>query len=80
MADTLRALDEAIQAHIAEAYEGSYVDSWILITSSSTLENHDISNYRLVTPETQPFHVDTGLVQVGKRIMDDSWDAAFDDD
>lgn len=80
MTDTLAALDAAIQAHIAEAFEGGYVDAWVLVTSSSTIEDHDISNYRLVTPETQPFHVDNGLVQVATRIMTDSWDSFGDDD
>lgn len=80
MTDTLRALDEAIQAHIAASYEGSYVDSWILVTSSATLEAHDISNYRIVTPESQPYHVDAGLMHVGRQIMADSWDAWTEDD
>lgn len=34
MADTLRDLDAAIQAHIADTFHGAIVDSWILVTHS----------------------------------------------
>lgn len=78
MTDTLAALDAAIQAHIATAYEGAFVDGWVLVTSSQALEHHDESNYRIVTPETQPFHVDCGLVEIARKITGDAWDAAFD--
>lgn len=80
MTDTLQALETAIQNHIATAYEGNFVESWVLITASQSIEAHDISNYRFVTPESQPFHVDSGLVETGRRIMRDSWDAWDADD
>lgn len=80
MTDTLRILDEAIQAHIAVAFEGAIVDSWILVTHSQDIENHTTSNYRIVTPDVQPIHVDAGLVQMGSMIIRDSWDSAFDED
>lgn len=79
-ADTLRAIDEAIQAHIATHYEGALVDSWIVVTHSQTIAAHDVSNYRIVTHDTQPYHVDAGLLATGKKIIDDSWDDSFDDD
>lgn len=47
MADTLDNLEAAIQAHIAAVYEGSYVDSWILVTH---LPNS------LRTPDKQTHH------------------------
>lgn len=40
-------------------------------------------NYRLLTADGQPWHIDTGLLTVGARIMKDSWDeddATEDDD
>ena len=80
MTDTLRALDEAIQAHIAANFEGSITDGWILVTHSQTLEKHQVSNYRIVTPDTQPIHVDSGLIQTGQMIIRDSWDDSFNED
>lgn len=79
MADTLDNLEAAIQAHIAAVYEGSYVDSWILVTHSQTVSEHQTSNYRIVTPSSQPIHVDSGLVATGKLIIRDSWDSSWDD-
>lgn len=80
MTDTLAALEQAIQAHIADAFEGSLVDSWIIVTHSQQVERHDLSNYRIVTPESQPIHVDRGLLDIGEQIAVDSWDNAWDED
>lgn len=80
MSDTLRELDEAIQAHIAAAFEGALVDSWILVTHSQSIDQHTTSNYRIVTPDVQPIHVDAGLMKMGDLIIKDSWEDAFEDD
>lgn len=79
MTDTLAALETAVQNHIGTLYEGSLVDGWILVCHAQTVEQHDMSNYRIITPETQPHHVDAGLVHVGGAIIKDSWDAALTD-
>jgi hypothetical protein len=76
---TLRDLDEAVQAYIANTFNGALTDSWLLVTHSQTLEDHGVSNYRIVTPESQPIHVDSGLVHMSKMIIRDSWDNAYDD-
>ena len=79
MSDSLRGLDAAIQTYIATNYEGSLVDSWILVTHSQNVEQHTTSNYRIITPDVQPIHVDAGLLATGERIVQDSWDESFDD-
>lgn len=82
MPDSLRTLDEAIAAHIAENFPGALTDSWVLITHSVGIQDddHGIHNYRMVTADTQPWHVDAGLVQAGVRIVRDGWDFAGDED
>ena len=79
MSDTLAALDEAIQKHIAANFPGSITDAWILVTHSQTIEKHQVSNYRIVTPASQPIHVDAGMKWAAKMILRDSWDGAFND-
>lgn len=79
MVDTLRALDEAIQRHIAECFPGALVDSWALVTHSQDLSD-SLSNYRFVSNETQPYHIDSGLLTVGQKIIEDSWDRALLDE
>jgi hypothetical protein len=81
MSDTLQALDEAIQRHIGEVSEGALTDGWSLVTHSTQVDESDpISGYRIITSDTQPYHVDAGLIEVGKHIIRGSWDAALDDD
>jgi hypothetical protein len=80
LTDTLRTVDEAIQAHIAEKFEGALVDSWIIVAHAQTIEGGNVSNYRIVTHETQPLHVDAGLLDIGRQIVRDTWDAAYEDD
>jgi hypothetical protein len=80
MTDTLRNLDDAIQAHIANAFEGAITDAWVLVCHSSSLDAHTVSNYRIVTPDVQPIHTDAGLVEMAKMIIRDSWDNAYDDE
>jgi len=80
MTDTLQAVENAIQKHIASHFEGALVDSWVIVCHAQNIEEHDLSNYRLLTPETQPFHVDAGLMDVGERIIAGAWDDWNPDD
>lgn len=84
MSEATRAdLDDAISAHIADTFPGHYTSGWVVVVSSSTLNRPNATNYRLLTAENQPWHIDQGLLTVGNRIMIDSWDeddATEDDD
>lgn len=80
MSDNLRELDEAVQKYVAATFDGARTGAWVLITHSQTLENPNVSNYRITTPEVQPIHVDAGLVKIAGLIVQDSWDGAFDDE
>lgn len=80
MTDSIRTLDEAISAHIAEHFPDALVDSWVIVTHAQTLTGDNISNYRLISHREQPFHVDAGLLQVGTQIITDSWAESFDDE
>ncbi|MCT1363324.1 hypothetical protein [Microbacterium sp. p3-SID131] len=80
MSDETRAkLDEAINAHVAENFPGYYTTAWVVIAASTALDRPDSTNYRLFSPNSQPFHVDNGLITVGAKILEDSWDDADDD-
>lgn len=72
--ETRTGLDNAISAHIADIFPGHYTSGWVVIVSSTTLDKPNSTNYRMLTPETQPLHVDEGLLTVGRKIIQDSWD------
>lgn len=75
MSDTLAELDQAIQRHIGTVGEGAVAEAWILVVHSQQVDDNDaLSGYRIVTSETQPHHVDRGLIEVGRTIVQDSWD------
>lgn len=81
MSDDTRAnLEDSISAHIADAFPGDYTSGWVVVVASSSLERPDATNYRLVSPDGQPFHVDDGLINVGRKIIRDAWDEDGDDD
>lgn len=81
MTDTLEALDAAINAHIGATFDGHYTGAWIVVAVSTTVEEPNASNYRIITPITQPFHTDVGLLRVGAKITDDNWDTdSYDED
>lgn len=64
-AQTKRALDEAIAAHVEdEAGSGNVVTGYALITSHSTAEDFDeeITRYLTDYADRQPFHVGLGLI------------------
>lgn len=50
------------------------------MTHSQQIESHDVSNYRIITQETQPLHTDAGLIEVARMIIRDSWDDGSEDD
>ena len=76
MTNTLAELDAAIQRYVAENFPGALTGAWMVVTHSQSLEDgrDGISNYRIITPESQPLHIDWGLARVGERIVKDSWD------
>ncbi|MEV4777470.1 hypothetical protein [Microbacterium sp. LWH12-1.2] len=74
MTDTLNAVDQAIQRHIGEIGQGAIAESWIIIVHSQTIEADGVSGYRILTSDTQPHHVDRGLLDVGQAIVAASWD------
>lgn len=76
MTDTLANLEAAIQAHIGSIFEGEHVDGWVCVIHSQTIDAHTTSNYRIVTPDVQPHHIDAGLLATGDKIVQDSWDYA----
>ena len=81
MSDTLDELDRAIQRHVAEVSEGGFAESWIVVAHSQQVDDSDaISGYRIITSDTQPHHVDAGLIEVGKAIIRESWDTALSGD
>ena len=78
--DTRQAIDDAINAHIADTFPGYYTDAWVVVCASSNIENPSAKNYRVVTPDTQPFHADIGLISVGQEILSDVWADDDEDD
>lgn len=79
--NTHQAIDEAINAHIADNFPGYYTDAWVVVCASSRIENPAEKNYRMITPDTQPFHADLGLIRIGSEILKDAWaDDAEDDE
>lgn len=78
--ETHAALDATISAHIADTYPGDYTSGWIVIVASSSLDRPEATNYRLVSPDGQAFHIDDGLISVGKKIIRDSWDLDGEED
>lgn len=70
---TETAIDEAISQHVAETFPGFYTEGWVIVAVSSTLDNPRGKNYRILTPNSQPFHADLGLITVGKQILEDLW-------
>jgi hypothetical protein len=81
MTDTLDAVDQAIQRHVGEITEGGFAESWIIVVHTQTIDG-DISGYRLLTSDTQPYHVDAGLIDIGQALVEASFDASMggDDD
>ena len=51
MTDRIAELDTAIQRVIIEHFGGDLVDSWIVVCHSQQIDAHDMSNYRVITPD-----------------------------
>ena len=81
MSDETRAeLDTAISAHIADTFPGYYTSGWVVVVASNAIDRPDATNYRMLSPDTQPFHVDDGLINIGRRILRDAWDEDPDEE
>lgn len=73
-------IDAAIAAHVADMFPGYYTSGWVLVSASAHLEKPNAINYRLVTADNQALHIDAGLLDVGKKIIKDSWDYNDEED
>ena len=78
--ETRAALDDAISAHIADIFPGYYTSGWVVVASSAALDKPNSTNYRVMSPDNQPFHIDDGLITVGRRILQDAWDIDADEE
>lgn len=76
MTDTLNAVDQAIQKHVGEIADGAFAEAWIIVVHSQHLDG-DGNGYRIITSDTQPHHVDAGLIAVGHEIVQASFDEAL---
>ena len=73
-------LDASISAHIADTFPGHYTSGWIVVVASSSIDNPNTTNYRLISADAQPLHVDDGLINIGRRIIGDTWDDSDEDE
>lgn len=73
-------LDGAISAHVAENFHGFYTEGWVVVAVSTALDDPNRKNYRIMTPDNQPFHVDVGLLDIGRMIIKDQWCEGAEDD
>lgn len=64
-AETKRALDEAIAAHIADDAPGAVVTGYALVVSNATPDDFDRNRtrYFFEYADRQPFHTALGLVR-----------------
>lgn len=62
--ETRRVIDDAIQAHVSDAQDGSVLRSWFLIAASTAPEDFGTSKtwYHFLAPEEQPPHESMGLI------------------
>ncbi|WP_127572776.1 hypothetical protein [Georgenia faecalis] len=68
---TLDALDAAVRAHLADENPGQYVTGWALTTATTT-ESDDATDYDTECPAAQPAHVTLGLLDIGKTLVLDT--------
>lgn len=73
-AETKAALEAALAAHIADECDGRMLADYLMIVHSQDVLT-DLSHFRLVLSETQPFHVSDGLASVGRKLLADIWDS-----
>ena len=81
MTDTLDALEQAIQAHVAATSETKvFCEHWIVTVYVVSLDGDEIQPYGLITPATQPLHIDVGLAHAAGKFTDASYDYILDTD
>jgi hypothetical protein len=76
---TLRALDDAIQAHLSDEEPGQILTGWIAQIVGSSIEDNR-SFYAQFAADNQAFHVTAGLATVSKLAVTDEWHGDEDDD
>ena len=79
-AETLRAVDDAIHAHIADETNGHVSAGWVAFVYSESMHDATSSFYQSLVPETQPYHATTGLVRMLHAEYQDLPFEGFDDD
>jgi hypothetical protein len=63
-AETLRGIEDAIQAHIADEGDGNVAAGWVAYVYSESMFDGTRSFYQSLVPSTQAYHATTGLVQM----------------
>ena len=76
---TLRALDDALQAHLSDEEPGQMLTGWVAQVVGSSIEDNR-SFYCQFTADNQPFHVTAGLATVSKLAVADEWNSDGGDD
>lgn len=74
-ADTKRALDEALSAHVADECDGSIVTGYVLHAShlNTDLDSRDATGYYAEFAKGMPYHVGLGLSDMLRTHYDDIW-------
>ncbi|MDR6907483.1 hypothetical protein J2X63_003191 [Agromyces sp. 3263] len=62
--ETLRAVEDAIQAHIADENQGNIAAGWVAFVYSESMHTTTSSYYDSLVPESQPWHSTVGLVRM----------------
>jgi hypothetical protein len=63
-AETLRAIDDAIQAHLRSESEGHIATGWVAYVAAESMSDATKSFYRSLVHESQPYHSTLGLVRM----------------
>lgn len=61
---TLRAIDDAIQAHLADESDGHIATGWVAYVAAESMSDGSKSFYQSLVHESQPYHSTLGLVQM----------------
>jgi hypothetical protein len=63
-AETLRAIDDAIHAHISDESDGHVSAGWVAFVYSESMHDATSSFYQSLVPTTQAYHSTAGLVHM----------------
>jgi len=63
-AETLRAIDDAIQAHLSDESRGHVATGWVAYVAAESMSDATKSFYQSLVHESQPYHSTLGLVQM----------------